>query len=75
MAVSRYEESQQSALRLAGQFRVPELIELIADLVGTTDVTLILSLWRQQIIAAAHRVSGIEANVSVDLGLAPAAKD
>jgi hypothetical protein len=42
---------------------------LRTDLIGTADVTLILSLWRHQIISAARRATDAKRNVSVDLGL------
>jgi hypothetical protein len=46
---------------------------LRTDLTGTTDVTLILALWRQQIIAADRKVRDAKRAVSIDLGLiAPA---
>jgi hypothetical protein len=42
---------------------------LIDDLTGTSDVTLILSLWRQQIVGAAGKVSRTKRRVATDLGL------
>jgi hypothetical protein len=44
---------------------------LTADLLSTTDVTLILSVWRDQIVAAARKVIRAERAVSIDLGLVP----
>lgn len=44
---------------------------LKTDLVGTLDVTLILSLWRDQILGAARQASRARQKVRIDLGLAP----
>jgi hypothetical protein len=43
---------------------------LQTDLTGTLDVTLILSVWRHEIISDAARIRRAERNVSIDLGLA-----
>ncbi len=42
---------------------------LEAELVGTLDDTLVVSVWRHQIIAAANRARHAEQTVSIDLGL------
>lgn len=41
------------------------------DLQGTLDVTLILAVWRHQIVSAANKVRRIQRLVSIDLGLVP----
>jgi hypothetical protein len=47
---------------------------LRTDLIGTADVTLILPLWRHQVISAAKRATDAKRTVSIDLGLvAPSA--
>lgn len=42
---------------------------LRTDLKGTADVTLILTLWRSQIISAARKAGRQQQRVSIDLGL------
>jgi hypothetical protein len=42
---------------------------LRADINGTLDVTLILDMWRHQIIAAADKMNRIRRTVRIDLGL------
>jgi hypothetical protein len=42
---------------------------LRADLTGTSDVTLIVSLWRQQVTSAAGKARDAKRAVSIDLGL------
>ncbi len=42
---------------------------LVTDLAGTTDVTLILAVWRRQILAATAKVARTRRAVEIDLGL------